>query len=45
MQASIAWASSHSRYTKKFEMMVLDWLRETTIPRGQPSSGVKLERN
>lgn len=31
MQVSVAWASSHSRYTKKFEMMVLDWLRETTI--------------
>ncbi|CUR66991.1 Transposase [Achromobacter xylosoxidans] len=31
MQVGIAWAGSHSRYTKKFEMMVLDWLRETTI--------------
>lgn len=31
VQVNIAWASRHSRYTKKFEMMVLDWLRETTI--------------
>lgn len=31
MQVSVAWASSHSRYTQKFEMMALDWLRETTI--------------
>ncbi|MGE8691557.1 MAG: ISL3 family transposase [Achromobacter sp.] len=31
VQVSIAWASRNSRYTKKFEMMVLDWLRETTI--------------
>ncbi|MBB1625962.1 MULTISPECIES: ISL3 family transposase [Achromobacter] len=31
VQVGIAWAGSHSRYTKKFEMMVLDWLRETTI--------------
>ncbi|MGE8450034.1 MAG: helix-turn-helix domain-containing protein, partial [Pseudomonadales bacterium] len=31
VQVSIAWASSHSRYTNPFEMMVLDWLRETTI--------------
>lgn len=31
VQVNIAWASSHSRYTKRFEMMVLDWLRETTI--------------
>lgn len=30
VQVSIAWASSHSRYTKKFEMIVLDWLRKTT---------------
>ncbi len=31
VQASVTWATSYSRYTKKFEMMVLDWLRETSI--------------
>lgn len=31
VQVAIGWADRHSRYTQKFEMMVLDWLRETTI--------------
>jgi len=31
VQVSIACASSHSRYTKKFEMLVLDWLSEASI--------------
>ncbi len=31
VQVSVAWASSYSRDTKKFEMMALDWLRKTSI--------------
>lgn len=31
VQVSTAWASRQSRYTKKFEMRVLDWLREASI--------------